>query len=86
VSAYFKEFFKLLKNAGMKIAVSAADERVNILKELQNLDAMKYVDLLLCDDDPHSTTKVGRHNIDFICGELQVDPSKAVLVGDATSL
>lgn len=80
-----KEFFKLLKNAGMKIAVSAADERVNILKELQNLDAMKYVDLLLCDDDPHSTTKVGRHNIDFICGELQVDPSKAVLVGDATS-
>jgi hypothetical protein len=46
---------------------------------------MKYVDLLLCDDDPHSTTKVGRHNIDFICGELQVDPSKAVLVGDATS-
>jgi hypothetical protein len=30
-------------------------------------------------------SKVGRHNIDFICGELQVDPSKAVLVGDATS-
>ncbi|XP_071172539.1 uncharacterized protein [Mytilus edulis] len=80
-----KEFFQLLKNAGMKIAVSAADERDNVFKEFQNLGVMNYIDFLLCDGDPHAITPLGRHNIEFICEQLDIDPSETVLVGDATA-
>ena len=40
------------------------------------------MDLVLCGDDKDSISKPSPHNALFICDQLGVDPTKAIMVGD----
>ncbi|XP_069112056.1 uncharacterized protein [Argopecten irradians] len=78
-----KKFFKTLKRKGIKIAICTGDKRVLALSDLKNLGVLKYVDMMVCGDDPHSVTRSPAHSTRLICDELKVDLEKAVVVGDS---
>lgn len=42
----------------------------------------RYVDMVVCGDDPNTHPKPSPHNAWKICGYLGVDPKDAVMVGD----
>ncbi|KAK6178585.1 hypothetical protein SNE40_013340 [Patella caerulea] len=82
VGGDLKTLFKNLKKSGVKVAICTGENRDNALKDLMTLDIMKYVDMMVCGDDPLSEPKPSAHNTHLICEELKVDPSKVVVVGD----
>ncbi|XP_069112060.1 uncharacterized protein [Argopecten irradians] len=78
-----KTFFKTLKRKGVKIAISTSDQRDHALSDLKNLGVLKYVDMMVCGDDPHYVSKSLDYSTRLICEELNVDPERAVIVGDS---
>ncbi|XP_033754326.1 choline dehydrogenase, mitochondrial-like isoform X2 [Pecten maximus] len=80
-----KKFFKTLKRKGIKIAICTGDKRDLALSDLKNLGVLKYVDMMICGDDPHSVSRSPDHSTRLICDELNVDPEKTVIVGDSTN-
>ena len=42
----------------------------------------RYIDMVVCGDDPNTQPKPSPHNAWKICGQLGVDPGDAVMVGD----
>ncbi|XP_021365818.1 choline dehydrogenase, mitochondrial-like isoform X2 [Mizuhopecten yessoensis] len=79
-----KNFFKTLKRKGIKIAICTGDQRELALSDLKNLGVLKYIDMMVCGDDPHSICKSPDQSTRLICDELNVIPEKTVIVGDST--
>ncbi|XP_033755356.1 LOW QUALITY PROTEIN: uncharacterized protein LOC117338208 [Pecten maximus] len=79
-----KKFFKTLKRKGIKIAICTGDKREHALSDLKNIGVLKYVDMMICGDDPHSVSRSSDHSTRLICDELNVDPVQTVIVGDST--
>ncbi|KAK7115432.1 uncharacterized protein [Littorina saxatilis] len=77
-----KTLFKILKQNDIKVAVCTSDNRRGTLNTLRNLSLTKYVDMVVCGDDPNTQPKPSPHNAWKICGQLDVDPTDAVMVGD----
>lgn len=80
--ADLKTLFEILKANNVKVAICTADNRRGTLNTLRNLDLTKYVDMVVCGDDPNTQPKPSPHNAWKICGQLGVDPEEAVMVGD----
>lgn len=78
-----KMLFKTLKQHGLKIAVCTGDVRESVLSDLDTLGLLKYIDMMICGDDPHSKPKPSAHNALLICKEFGVSPSKTVVIGDS---
>jgi phosphoglycolate phosphatase-like HAD superfamily hydrolase len=78
-----KELFQTLKNQGMKIAICTGDERHTVLRDLNKLGLMSYVDMMVCGDDPHSEPMPSAHNTLLICDEMSVSPSQTAVIGDS---
>ncbi|KAK3085801.1 hypothetical protein FSP39_008859 [Pinctada imbricata] len=77
-----KAVFKKLKKCNVKIAISTGESRESALSDLLKLDLMKYVDMMVCGDDPNSDFTEGT-DTQLICEELRVNPSKVMVVGDS---
>lgn len=80
--ADLKTLFEILKGNNVKVAVCTADNRRGTLNTLRNLDLNKYVDMVVCGDDPNTQPKPSPHNALKICEKLGVDPSETAMVGD----
>ncbi|XP_045191424.2 uncharacterized protein LOC123548319 [Mercenaria mercenaria] len=78
-----KELFKSLKRNNVKIAVNTTDCREYALSDLDSLGLLKYVDIMVCGDDPISQPKPSPHNALLICNEFNVKPDQTVIVGDS---
>lgn len=78
-----KSLFKKLKEKGIKLAVCTGDARETTVSDLTNLGLLKYVDMMVCGDDPHSVAKPSGHNTTLICEELNIDPNETIVVGDS---
>ena len=74
--------FKTLKENGVKIAICTADSRAGTLKFIDSIGVAQYVDLVVCGDDPQSEPKPSPRNALSICRQLDVDPSRVIVVGD----
>ncbi|XP_061189978.1 uncharacterized protein LOC133197787 [Saccostrea echinata] len=75
--------FRELRQNGMKIAINTGEPREFVISDLMNLGLTKYVDMLICGDDPISQPRPSGHNTLLICDELHVSPSKTIVVGDS---
>ena len=78
-----KTLFKTLKQHGLKIAICTGDMRESTLVDLDTLGLLKYIDMMVCGDDPHSEPKPSAHNAMLICNEFDVSPDKTVVIGDS---
>lgn len=78
-----KKLFKILKQNNIRIAVNTADYRESALSDLDSLGLLKYVDIMVCGDDPISQPKPSAHNALLICREFGVNPEHTVVVGDS---
>ena len=81
--ARVKELFKTLKQNNVKIAVNTTDFREYALSDLDSLGLLKYVDIMVCGDDPISQAKPSPHNALLICNEFNVSPDQTVIIGDS---
>lgn len=77
--------FQILHDNGIKVAVCTADSRQSTEQFLASLDATKYVDMLVCGDDPDAVPKPAAHNALKICEALGVAPEGVVMVGDTVA-
>jgi len=80
--ANLKLLFKILKKNDVKIAISTSDSREGTNDTLRELNLEKYVDLVVCGDDPDIKPKPNPYSANKICSQLGIDPSETVMVGD----
>lgn len=78
-----KKLFKMLKQNKVKIAINTDGSRESALLDLDSLGLLKYVDMMVCGDDPISEPKPSAENTILICNEFKVDPRKTVVIGDS---
>jgi len=69
----------------VKIAVNTGDLRETALADLDTLGLLKYVDMMVCGDDPFSQPKPHPHNAHIIMKQFGVEPRQTVVVGDSLS-
>lgn len=74
--------FTRLKHHGTKIAVCTADNRKSSLLALKRMNVDHMVDMVVCGDDKNTIPKPSPHNALKICQFFNVEPSKAIMVGD----
>ena len=75
--------FTDLTKHGVKIAVCTSDSRFGTEGALRVLGLSGFVDYVVCGDDPGSKPKPHPDKALKICRELDVHPSKTVMVGDS---
>ena len=80
-----RTLFKILKAHDVKIAISTSDSREGTLLTLKELRLEKYVDHVVCGDDPNIKPKPNPYSALTICEELGVSPSETVMVGDTAA-
>lgn len=73
-----------LKSKDIKIAVCTSDDRKPTIETLKMLELQKYIDFVVCGDDPISS-KPSPEPIWKICGKLGVNPNETIMVGDTIS-
>ncbi|CAL2050661.1 unnamed protein product [Caenorhabditis brenneri] len=74
--------FTRLKQHGTKIAVCTADNRKSSLLSLKRMKVDQMVDVIVCGDDKNTVPKPSPYNALKICKYLNVEPTKAIMVGD----
>ena len=77
--------FKILKANNVKIAISTSDSREGTELTLKELRLEKYVDHVVCGDDPNIIPKPNPYSALTICRELGVSPQDTVMVGDTAA-
>ncbi len=77
-----KTLFKILKDNDVKIAISTSDSREGTLLTLKELGLERYVNHVMCGDDPNMQPKPSPFSALQICKQLNIDPSDTVMVGD----
>ena len=80
-----RTLFKILKAHNVKIAISTSDSREGTMLTLKELRLEKYVDHVVCGDDPNIIPKPSPYSALTICRELGVSPSDTVMVGDTAA-
>lgn len=79
------KIFKTLRSNGVKTAVCTMDSRDGTMTALDSLGLTSLVDMIVCGDDHTSKPKPAPDNALNICKELNVCPTKTVVVGDTTA-
>ncbi|KAH3776658.1 hypothetical protein DPMN_178089, partial [Dreissena polymorpha] len=82
-SSEARDLCKMLKNCNVKIAINTGDSRESALADLKTIGLLKYIDMMVCGDDPFSQPKPSPHNLQLIMGEFRVDSNRTVVVGDS---
>jgi len=77
-----RDLFSRLREKNIKIAICTSDSREGTLEFLERLHLEEFVDIVVCGDDKISKSKPDPHNAIYICNELNVDLSDAIMVGD----
>ncbi|XP_032220572.2 putative pyrophosphatase PpaX [Nematostella vectensis] len=77
--------FSTLKSNNVKIAVCTADSRSGTMSALDRLGLTSMVDMVVCGDDEISKPKPAPDNALNICRNLNVCPTKTVVIGDTTA-
>lgn len=77
------DLFRTLKKNGVKVAVCTSENREDSHTLLSNLEVRRFVDVMVCGDDPSTQPKPSAHNALMICKELKIDPSDTIVVGDS---
>jgi len=77
-----KKLFVGLRDRGLKIAIATADDRASTKGTLDGLGLMTLVDEMVCADDGVAP-KPAPDKIFWVCQRLQIDPARAVMVGDS---
>lgn len=80
-----KKIFETLQTNGVKTAVCTADDRDGTMSALDRLGLTHMVDMIICGDDHISKPKPAPDNALNICKELNVCPTKTVVVGDTVA-
>jgi phosphoglycolate phosphatase len=73
--------FSFLKEHDIKIAVCTADNRKSTIETLEILGVSKYIDDIVCGDDPVKP-KPSKEPIIRICNNLQIIPENTIMIGD----
>jgi len=74
--------FHKLKSEGVKIAICTSDSKEGTLEFVHRQGLSKYIDMMVCGDDPQSRPKPDPHNAMWICDTLGVRPADTIMVGD----
>merc|ERR1719285_149765 len=77
-----RALFKRLKERGIKIAICTSDSREGTIEFLERMGLQSMVDIIVCGDDEVSKSKPDPHNAEYICAQLGVKCSEAIMVGD----
>jgi len=77
-----RDLFSRLKENEIKIAICTSDSREGTEEFLERLHLEELVDIVVCGDDKVSKSKPDPHNAIYICRELNVNLSDAIMVGD----
>lgn len=77
-----RTLFQRLKDRKIKIAICTSDSREGTEEFLERLHLTDLVDIVVCGDDPQSKSKPDPHNARYICKELNINLSEAIMVGD----
>ncbi|EDO47734.1 predicted protein, partial [Nematostella vectensis] len=77
--------FSTLKSNNVKIAVCTADSRSGTMSALDRLGLTSMIDMVVCGDDEISKPKPAPDNALNICRNLNVCPTKTVVIGDTTA-
>jgi len=77
-----RTLFQRLKDRNIKIAICTSDSREGTEEFLERLHLSDLVDIVVCGDDPQSKSKPDPHNARYICEQLNIQLSEAIMVGD----
>jgi len=77
-----RALFARLKERDIKIAICTSDSREGTIEFLERMGLQSMVDIIVCGDDEVSKSKPDPHNAEYICKELGVNCSEAIMVGD----
>jgi len=77
-----RALFQRLQGRGIKIAICTSDSREGTMEFLERMGLLSMVDIIVCGDDKESKSKPHPHNAEYICQELGVACSEAIMVGD----
>jgi HAD superfamily hydrolase (TIGR01549 family) len=77
-----RDLFSRLRERKIKIAICTSDSREGTVEFLEKLHLKEFVDIVVCGDDKISKSKPDPHNAIYICNELNVKRSEAIMVGD----
>lgn len=77
-----RALFVRLKERDIKIAICTSDSREGTVEFLERMGLQSMVDIIVCGDDEVSKSKPDPHNAEYICSQLGVKCSEAIMVGD----
>jgi len=77
-----RALFARLKERDIKIAICTSDSREGTIEFLERMGLESMVDIIVCGDDEVSKSKPDPHNAEYICDQLGVNCSEAIMVGD----
>jgi len=77
-----RALFARLKERNIKIAICTSDSREGTIEFLERMGLQSMVDIIVCGDDEVSKSKPDPHNAEYICTQLGVNCSDAIMVGD----
>jgi len=77
-----RALFARLKERDIKIAICTSDSREGTIEFLERMGLQSMVDIIVCGDDEVSKSKPDPHNAEYICAQLGVKCSEAIMVGD----
>jgi len=77
-----RALFARLKERDIKIAICTSDSREGTVEFLERMGLQSMVDIIVCGDDEVSKSKPDPHNAEYICNQLGVNCSEAIMVGD----
>jgi HAD superfamily hydrolase (TIGR01549 family) len=79
-----RDLFSKLQNANIKIAIATADDRVPTQAMIEALDIGEYISSMVCGDDG-IPSKPQPDMVLAVCEQINIDPSKIMVIGDTVS-
>ena len=79
-----RDLFGKLQNENIKIAIATADDRAATQAMIEAFDIEEYITTMICADDG-IPTKPNADMVLEICKRIDIDPSKAMVIGDTVS-
>ncbi len=79
-----RELFSKLQGEKIKIAIATADDRAPTQALIEAFDIEEYISTMVCADDG-IPTKPKPDMVLAICERINIDPSKAMVIGDTIS-
>ncbi|MBC7876935.1 MAG: HAD family hydrolase [Anaerolineales bacterium] len=79
-----RELFRKLQNENIKIAIATADDRAPTQAMIEAFDIEEYISSMVCGDDG-VIVKPAPDMVLEICRQINIDPSKTIVIGDTVA-